>query len=63
MSIPDTEDSASGGFVIEDSETITQEMGLEEAQKVTNFTITYSDSTSRVSIGKGYRNARRRPNE
>lgn len=36
----DTEDSASGNFVIEDSETITEEMGLEEAQKVTNFTIT-----------------------
>lgn len=34
------EDSVSAGFFIVDSETITQEMGLEEAQKVTNFTIT-----------------------
>ncbi len=31
--------SASGIFVIEDSEPIHQEMGLEEAQKVTNFMI------------------------
>ncbi len=36
----DTEDGTTGIFVIEDSETITQEMGLEEAQKVTNFKIT-----------------------
>ncbi len=35
----DTEDGVSGIFVIEDSELITQEMDLEEAQKVTDFTI------------------------
>lgn len=35
-----TEDSASGIFVIEDSEPIIGEMNLEEAQKVTSFTIT-----------------------
>lgn len=35
----DNEDSTSGIYVIEDSESIVGQMDLEEAQKVTNFTI------------------------